>query len=121
MCPADTCKPCAIFVPLYYGCVAGERFGTTILMWLAAVGLLVNLHPSPSALGTPIFSLPQLVARLGAPLGARDARLRDEHTMKLVVVMLWLVWIGPMLLLNTTEPVRKQRLVQTSLLSPCRE
>ena len=26
MCPADTCKPCAVMVPLYFGCIAGYRF-----------------------------------------------------------------------------------------------
>lgn len=110
MCPADTCTLCAVFVPLYYGCLAGQRFGPTSLTWMAAVGLLVNLHPSPSAFGAPLFSLPQLVARLGAPLGVKDARSREEHGLKLAVMLLWLLWIGPMVIVNSTGPVRVQRL-----------
>ena len=51
MCLADTCKLCAVMVALYFGCVAGQRFLATVVLWLMAMGLLVNLHPSPAALG----------------------------------------------------------------------
>jgi hypothetical protein len=114
MCPADTCKPCAVFVPLYFACVAGQRFVATVVLWLAAVGLLVNLHPSPAALGPPLFSLPQLAARLGAPFSGRGSvseAAAQEHGLKLATVLLWLLWVGSLELINTTTPVRYVLLV----------
>ena len=108
MCPPDTCVLCAVFVPLYYASVAGQHFGATFLIWVAAVGLLVNLHPSSSTLGAPLFSLQQLVVRLSALLGVKNARAQDEHGLKLAVVLLWLLWIGTLVLVNDTSPVRMQ-------------
>eukprot|EP01052_Picozoa_sp_SAG31_P034445 SAG31_NODE_4027_length_3652_cov_3.901773_3_plen_290_part_00 len=88
MCPADTCALCAVFVPMYYACLAGHRVGATFLAWMAAVGLLVNLHPSSSTFGAPLFSLTQLATRLGAPL-AKDAKSREERGLKVLVMLLF--------------------------------
>ena len=93
MCPADECMPCKVFVPIYFGCIAGSRYVATVILFCLAMALLMNAHPAPAVLGKP----------LARPL-AELAPVAGDGGALLVVAVLWLAWLGPGLLLNSGQP-----------------